>query len=74
LSLLRHVLNVYNREHDDEKIIVPSFDGLIKRVAHGGRALDAEERKKVWAHYPIYDQPGSKARLEKRRGEEVRVS
>lgn len=52
LSLLRHMLNVYNREHDDQKITLPSFDGLIKRVAHGGRALDAEERQKVLAHYP----------------------
>jgi integrase len=52
LSLLRHMLNVYNREHDDEKIVVPSFDGLIKRVARGGRALDTAERKKVLAVYP----------------------
>ena len=52
LSLLRHMLNVYNREHDDERIIVPSFDGLIKRVARGGRALDTAERKKVLALYP----------------------
>ena len=52
LSLLRHMLNVYNREHDDEKVIVPSFDRLIKRVVRGGRALDTEERKKVLAVYP----------------------
>jgi len=51
LSLLRHMLNVYNREHD-EKVIVPSFDGLIKRVAHAGRALDLGERKKLLAVYP----------------------
>ena len=54
LSLLRHMLNVYNREHDDEKVMVPSFDGLIKRVARGGRALDTKERKKVLAVYPLW--------------------
>jgi integrase len=52
LSLLRNMLNVYNREHDDEKIVIPSFDDLIKRVQRGGRALDTDERKKVLGHYP----------------------
>ena len=52
LSLLRHMLKVYNREHDEQKVIVPSFDDLIKRIKRGGRALDAEERKKVLAEYP----------------------
>ena len=45
------MLNVYNREHD-EKVRVPSFDGLIKRVAHAGRALNTAKRKKLLAVYP----------------------
>ena len=52
LSLLRHMLKVYNREHDEEKIAVPSFDDLVKRVKRGGRALDEDERKNVLAVYP----------------------
>lgn len=52
LSVLRRMLTVYNRERDTEKIIIPSFEDLIKRVKFGGRALTTDERSKVLAEYP----------------------
>ena len=48
LSLMRHMLKSYNREHDEAKITIPNFDDLIKRVKRGGRALDTDERKRCW--------------------------
>ena len=54
LSLHRHMLRVYNREHDESKIVIPSYDGLIKRVKRGGRWLPVDERKKVLEVYPLW--------------------
>lgn len=52
LSLLRRMLNVAKREGHAVK--VPNFDGLIVRTKRGGRALSAEDQKKVLAEMPVW--------------------
>lgn len=49
LSCLRRMLKVASRE--DYRVTVPSFEDLIVRTKRGGRALDADEQKKVLAVY-----------------------
>lgn len=49
LSCLRRILKVALRE--DCRVSVPSFEDLIVRTKRGGRALDADEQKKVLAVY-----------------------
>ena len=49
LSCLSRMLNVALRE--GYRVIVPSFEGLIIRTKRGGRALDADEQKKVLEVY-----------------------
>ena len=49
LSCLRRMLNVALRE--GYRVTVPSFEDLIVRTKRGGRALEADEQKKVLAVY-----------------------
>jgi len=49
LSCLRRMLNVALRE--GYRVSVPSFEDLIVRTKRGGRALEANEQKKVLAVY-----------------------
>jgi integrase len=52
LSVCRRMLRVAARE--GYKMILPSFEDLIVRTKFGGRALTADEQKKVLAVYPIW--------------------
>jgi integrase len=52
LSVCRRMLRVATRE--GYKVILPSFEDLIVRTKFGGRALTADEQKKVLAVYPMW--------------------
>jgi integrase len=52
LSVCRRMLRVATRE--GYKVILPSFEDLIVRTKFGGRALSADEQKKVLAVYPMW--------------------
>lgn len=52
LSVCRRMLRVAARE--GYKVILPSFEDLIVRTKFGGRALTADEQKKVLAVYPMW--------------------
>jgi len=52
LSVCRRMQRVAARE--GYKVILPSFEDLIVRTKFGGRALTADEQKKVLAVYPIW--------------------
>jgi integrase len=52
LSVCRRMLRVAARER--YKVILPSFEDLIVRTKFGGRALTADEQKKVLAVYPMW--------------------
>ena len=52
LSVCRRMLRVATRE--GYKVILPSFEDLIVRTKFGGRALSADDQKKVLAVYPMW--------------------
>src|SRR5262245_12312466 len=52
LSVCRRMLRVAARE--GYKVIFPSYEDLIVRTKFGGRALSADEQKKVLAVYPMW--------------------